>query len=65
MVKWKMPERRSEEEESEAADSKLLQHRWLCCSGFHKQGGGVMDVWKCNEQPGRKSQMQNISVNSE
>lgn len=29
MVKWKMPEQRSEEEASGAADGELLQHCWL------------------------------------
>lgn len=32
------------------------------CYGFHKQGGGVVDVRRRIEQPGRKSQRHNFST---
>lgn len=36
----------------------------LCC-GFHKQGGGVVDIWRRIEQPGRKSEaLLQCTVNS-
>lgn len=52
---WKTPERMSEMGESGAADTTPAALLSFHCSEFHKQDGGVVDVWRRNEQPGRKS----------